>query len=482
MVTTPPKDVFEDMPRWRIVACVLLTRLVAPLVGGVTAAVLALPDATTLEMAVLAFISLLAGNLAVGRTPSWGGLLPLMGVLFGAAGPALGFVLLLLIDVAGGLPGLSRGDITVIGLTATPAAMVAAIAGRRLRSGRGRIRVALIGSSESADSLSRELRLSGEERYDIIGRIGFPGDRPRPTDGEITCLGPLQRLGGIVERDTIDLLLMSGEAPRMQVFDEIARSCLHLPVRLRELSSFYEEVFGHVAVAEINAAWFQWILHPKYRDHHSLAERVLDVLVATFAGIVTAPLLALFAILIRRDGGPVLFSQTRVGEGGRPFTIYKLRTMRVGAGDEWAAADDSRVTAIGRFLRRTHLDELPQIINVLRGEMSIVGPRPEQPDFVERLEEVVPFYRRRHLMKPGITGWAQVRCGYAGSEVGSAWKVCHDLYYLKHRSLGLNLIILGETIRTLVADPQYSAEPVSVRFILAPTETPLEAAAASAAQ
>jgi lipopolysaccharide/colanic/teichoic acid biosynthesis glycosyltransferase len=133
---------------------------------------------------------------------------------------------------------------------------------------------------------------------------------------------------------------------------------------------------------------------------------------------------------------------------------------------QWAGLDDPRVTGVGRLLRRTHLDELPQLVNVLRGEMTIVGPRPEQPEFVERLESWMPFYTRRHLLKPGITGWAQVRCGYAGSDVGSAWKLCHDLYYLKHRSLAFDLVILGETVRTLVADRQYAVEPGNVSFIL----------------
>jgi hypothetical protein len=109
--------------------------------------------------------------------------------------------------------------------------------------------------------------------------------------------------------------------------------------------------------------------------------------------------------------------------------------------------------------------------------MSIVGPRPEQPEFVEHLEKLVPFYARRHLVRPGLTGWAQVRCGYAGSDLGSAWKVAHDLFYLKHRSFRLNLVILGETLRTLVADPQYAAEPTSVEFILAPTRTECEGGA-----
>ena len=127
--------------------------------------------------------------------------------------------------------------------------------------------------------------------------------------------------------------------------------------------------------------------------------------------------------------------------------------------------DDPRVTRIGRLLRKTHLDELPQLYNILRGEMSLVGPRPEQPEFVEQLEEVLPFYQRRHLLKPGLTGWAQVRCGYAGSDVGSAWKLSHDLYYLKHRSMAFDLAIIGETFRTVFADRRFSIEPKWVPFI-----------------
>lgn len=475
-----PAQPSETSTRWETAVGAWLTRLVGPLVGGAVAFTVTAPEASAVEMAVLAFVTLLAGNLAVGRIPSWVALLPLMGALAAAAGPTLGACLLFAIDLVGGLPGLTGDHILLVGLAALPASMASAEIARRISRRSVRQRVAVIGSSESTDSLNRELRLSGDERFEIVGRINFPGDHARPSDDDVALLGPLERLGEVVERDRIDLLLMTGEAPRMTVFDEIARSCLHLPVRLRELSSFYEEVFGHVAVAEINAAWFQWIVHPKYRAHNSVAERVLDLVVASAAFLATAPFMLLFAILIRRDGGPVFFRQTRVGAGGEPFTIYKLRTMRVDANAAWATAEDDRVTPIGRFLRKTHLDELPQVLNVLRGDMSIVGPRPEQPAIVEHLEQVVPFYRRRHLVKPGITGWAQVRCGYAGSEVGSAWKVCHDLYYLKHRSLALNLVILGETIRTLVADPQYSAEPRSVRFILAPTETVLDASDAAA--
>ncbi|MDQ3741394.1 MAG: sugar transferase [Actinomycetota bacterium] len=449
-------------------------RLSGPLAGGILALFLARPEGTPLEASGLATLALLAGALIMGREPAWASLLPFMATLARASGPLLGALLLLVLEAAEALPGLGVGDAWLIGTVSVAVSLIAGMIARPAVLRYKTVRIAVIGSFRSTDSLGRELRISEEHRYEIVGRITWADDPSEPESGEVPVIGSLDDLGAAVGSHGVDLLLMTGEPPRMAVFEEVARSCLHLPVRLRELSGFYEEVFGHVAVAEINAAWFQWIVHPNYRAKALPGERALDLLVAGVAGIVAAPLIGIFALIIKRDGGPALFSQVRIGEGGKQFTIYKLRTMREGANTEWATADDMRVTRIGRFLRRTHLDELPQVVNVLRGEMSVVGPRPEQPGFVDRLERVVPFYQRRHLMKPGLTGWAQVRCGYAGSDIGSAWKVCHDLYYLKHRSIALNLVILGETLRTLVADPQYSAQPASVDFILAPTRTPLD--------
>ncbi len=452
-----------------------VSRLAGPVAGGIVALVLAAGNGTPLESTGLTVLALLVGALIVGREPGWTHLLPFMGALARAAGPLTGAALLGVLEAVGVLPGLGAGDVWLIVLVSVTVSLVVGLAARRQLSGTRRIRVAVIGGVRATDSLGRELRLAEEDRYEVVGRITWADDSSDPEAGEVPLLGSLDELGAIVERNDVGLLLMTGEPPRMAVFEEVSASCLHLPVRLRELAGFYEEAFGHVAVAEINAAWFQWIVHPKYRAQALPGERALDLVVAGIAGLFSLPLLGALALVIKRDGGPALFKQVRIGEGGKPFTIYKLRTMRVGAATEWATADDDRVTPIGRFLRKTHLDELPQVLNVLRGEMSVVGPRPEQPGFVDRLESVVPFYQRRHLMKPGLTGWAQVRCGYAGSDIGSAWKVCHDLYYLKHRSLALNLVILGETLRTLVADPQYSAEPASVDFILAPTRTALDA-------
>lgn len=178
-------------------------------------------------------------------------------------------------------------------------------------------------------------------------------------------------------------------------------------------------------------------------------------------------------VILRRDGGSGIFRQERIGEGGRPFTLYKLRTMRPssGADAQWAAINDPRVTPAGRLLRCTHVDELPQLFNVLRGEMSLVGPRPEQPAVVERLERNVPFYQRRHLIRPGITGWAQIRCGYARSESGSIWKHCHDLYYLKHRSIRVDLWILAVTVRLALLGAMRRTE------VIAKSMAPVDAAA-----
>jgi exopolysaccharide biosynthesis polyprenyl glycosylphosphotransferase len=450
-------------------------RVVGPLAAAIVAFVAVPP--VGVRAAALVFVALALGLAIADRRPEWQHLLPMMGKVVRLGGPALGFGILIALRALEALPEVDV--VTALWLSAVSTA-VWALSGRLLRRalfGHRVVRVAVIGSARASDSLRRELQLAGLHSYDVVGRIALP-DQPHEPDGEVRMLGTLNRLGPAVERHRVDLLLMSTSAPRMAVFDEMTRSCLHTQVRLRELSSFYEETFGHVPVAEINAAWFQYILHPRYRAEETIGNRCLDIVVATLAGVFALPLLGVLALLIKRDGGPVFFRQERIGEGGRPFTIFKLRTMTSGASSEWSSAADHRVTPIGRLLRRTHLDELPQVLNVLRGEMSIVGPRPEQPSFVDQLEQVIPFYQRRHLIKPGLTGWAQVRCGYAGSEVGSAWKVCHDLYYLKNRSVWMNLVILGETLRTLVADPQYTAQPSSVEFILAPTPVPVEPATA----
>jgi lipopolysaccharide/colanic/teichoic acid biosynthesis glycosyltransferase len=180
----------------------------------------------------------------------------------------------------------------------------------------------------------------------------------------------------------------------------------------------------------------------------------MDVVSALLLLLLTAPLFPLLALLVRLTPGPVIYSQVRVGENGREFTIYKFRTMRPNteAPTEavWATRDDPRATGPGRLMRRMRLDELPQIWNVLKGDMSLVGPRPERPELVDELVESVPFWTRRLLVKPGITGWAQVKRGYAGDTEGSADKLGYDLWYIRHRSLTVDLAICLRTIATVL--------------------------------
>jgi len=184
-------------------------------------------------------------------------------------------------------------------------------------------------------------------------------------------------------------------------------------------------------------------------------KRYMDISLSTLGVLVTAPVMIFVAILIKLTSkGPIIYRQKRVGENGRIFRIYKLRTMRIdaekGTGAVWAKKNDPRVTPFGKLLRKTSLDELPQFLNVLLGQMSLVGPRPERPEFVAELTKQIPFYGQRHVVPPGLTGWAQVRYAYGASVEDAMEKLQYDLFYIKNRSLALNLYILFETLKTVV--------------------------------
>jgi exopolysaccharide biosynthesis polyprenyl glycosylphosphotransferase len=342
------------------------------------------------------------------------------------------------------------------------------------------VRIAAIGSPDYAARLAAELRDAGVSGYLVCGWIdaGTGPDWDAARDAQ--RLGSLACIREITRRERIDLLVhgFSGDsrtAEGARIFDIVAGACLDLPVRMLESSQLYEELLGHVPLAEIDGAWFRYVLHPRFRAESRPSRRLVDLLAGGLLALLTAPLLVALALAVKLgDGGPALYRQRRVGEGGREFTMLKLRTMRVDAEREgeprWCEESDPRVTPIGAVLRRTHLDELPQLLNVLRGEMSLVGPRPERQAFVTALERRFRYYSRRHLVKPGITGWAQVRCGYGGGEIGAAWKLCHDLYYLKRRSLAFDLAILVETVRLLVLrQAQYGLHVPDERFIFGET-------------
>jgi exopolysaccharide biosynthesis polyprenyl glycosylphosphotransferase len=230
--------------------------------------------------------------------------------------------------------------------------------------------------------------------------------------------------------------------------------------RVAGLTSFYEYAFGCVPLEQITSMWFLSLLHLRQRPGRRPSKRLFDVAIAGTGLLLTLPLLPLLVLLVKSTPGPLIYRQTRVGEGGRRFTMYKFRTMPETAerpGEPvFAQASDPRASAAGRLLRRTHLDELPQLWNVLMGEMSIVGPRPERPHFVAMLEADIPFWSRRLLLKPGMTGWAQVRYGYATDSATSAEKLSYDFWYMRHGSLAVDIAVCMRTLTQELAilDPR----------------------------
>ena len=226
-------------------------------------------------------------------------------------------------------------------------------------------------------------------------------------------------------------------------------------INVLELSTFFERENGHLQLDSMNASWM--ILAEGFNQGmlRDTVKRLFDLLISSAMLVMTLPVMALTALLIKLESpGPVLYRQERVGQGGHPFTILKFRSMRSDAEHDgkprWASQNDSRVTLVGKFIRRTRIDELPQIFNVFFGDMSFVGPRPERPYFVQDLTQQIPYYGIRHSVKPGITGWAQVRYPYGATVEDALHKLQYDLYYVKNHSLFLDLTILFQTVQVVL--------------------------------
>ncbi len=230
-------------------------------------------------------------------------------------------------------------------------------------------------------------------------------------------------------------------------------ACLGTGVTFLDLSQAYELFARRIPLTTIDQQWFIRNVQERDSGISRRIKRLFDIVVASLVLLLTFPLLLLVALAIKIDGGEdIFYTQERIGKNRVPFLIKKFRTMRVDAeahGAQWATKDDPRVTRVGNFLRRSHFDELPQMINVLKGELSLVGPRPERPMFVETLEREVPHYHVRHFVKPGFTGWAQIKFRYARSVTDSRRKFEYDLYYIKNRSLIFDFLILLKTAQLL---------------------------------
>ena len=345
------------------------------------------------------------------------------------------------------------GHLLLMGAAALVVSGVFQSASARLAKPR---RVLVIGADKAALELVRDLRESRSTHFRFLGLVD---NNPNSAtvegiDGTIYLARRSGDLVDIVRRQEADVIVCSREKVRTRTVDRLLDGGV-TTARVVSTFDFYEWAFGRVAHDRMTKAWFTSVLDAHRSSYSAHTKRMLDVVVASAALVLLAPLAAAIGVAIAcTEGRPILFRQVRSGEGGKPFTMLKFRTMVVEAepdGPVWASDHDPRVNTIGRFLRRTRLDEIPQLWNVLRGEMSIVGPRPERPEYLDYLQREVPFWNRRLLLKPGITGWAQVHHAYTDDVRGAARKLAYDLYYLKHRSFGLDLLIVLRTFKIVLS-------------------------------
>ncbi len=318
-----------------------------------------------------------------------------------------------------------------------------------------RSNILLLGTGRLAQELVREILRRPELGFCIRGFVDGDPDLVGVSLVNPCVLGLYQDLPRVVSEYGIDRVAVEikdrrGRLPIQELLDIKTRG-----IAVEDATSLYERVTGKIAIENLKPSWM--IFNPGFQVSRRLLiqKRILSILVSTALLVAFSPLILLAMILIKLDSpGPVFFKQKRVGQEGRVFTLWKFRSMYRDAeatGPRWSQGkDDPRVTRIGRLLRRARLDELPQLYNIFKGDMSLVGPRPERPHFVNLLSKTIPFYELRHAVKPGITGWAQINFKYANSIEDTVEKLQYDLFYIKHMSVLLDCVITFETIKTVL--------------------------------
>ena len=311
-------------------------------------------------------------------------------------------------------------------------------------------RAVIVGGGRMASVMLDVLQRDAPDDYEIVGIVA---DDLHGATSEAPVISPSTDLPHVVRREHVsEIILAQGDELSDQMFQAIA-DCYEQGVTIVPMPLLYEQITGRVPVEHVGQQYWIAMLpvdDDSILDPYPPVKRAVDVTLSVAGLVLFALLLPGIALAVRLDSpGPVFFRQPRVGKHGRVFTLFKLRTMIHEAerdtGPLWASDRDPRVTRVGRVLRRARLDELPQLVNVLRSDMSLIGPRPERPAFVDTLSETIPFYRTRHTIKPGITGWAQVRYPYGNTLEDALVKLQYDLYYIRHRSLALDVLILLRT-------------------------------------
>lgn len=314
-------------------------------------------------------------------------------------------------------------------------------------------RVLIVGAGEAGSTILEVVKSIDPPPFHLVGLIDDDMEKQGQVISGVPVLGSNTRLMDVVEREAISDIIVAIMGPmRGQMFQALL-DAQERGVEIVRMPVAYEELLNRLPIQHLEADWIlrSFVDAIRISGTYRLSKRALDVLGAVVGlGIFLLLLPGISLAILIESGRPIFFVQERLGRGGQVFHAWKLRTMRQDAEADgqahWAEEGDPRATAIGRILRRAHLDEFPQFLNVLRGEMSLVGPRPERPQLVEDLVREIPFYRARLLVKPGITGWAQVNYGKGASVQGSAEKLEYDLFYIKHRNLVLDLWIILRTM------------------------------------
>lgn len=315
-------------------------------------------------------------------------------------------------------------------------------------------RILVVGVGEDALEVQRSLLLPEQGRVEVCGFYPVNGSEEQVVDAAKIVNGG--NLTEVAQRLKIDEIIVSmrerrgGALPLRELLD-----CKLLGIRILDLSSFYERVRRQVRLDSLRASWLIYGDGFHQAFQRVFVKRVFDLVIGFALFLLTSPVMLLTALMILfEDRGPVFYRQERVGQGGQIFRVLKFRSMRPDAEKDgtprWAVFSDDRVTRVGRIIRRMRIDELPQLLNVLAGDMSLVGPRPERPYFVDHLAREIPFYGVRHCVKPGLTGWAQVRYQYGSSISDAVQKLQYDLYYVKNHTLVLDTLALLETVHVVL--------------------------------
>ena len=317
-------------------------------------------------------------------------------------------------------------------------------------------KILLVGTGKAARETAEAVWERRDAGYRIVGFVTENGFKAGEKIGQSEILGTADQLSTIVQNERVDRIVMAVRERRGTFpIETLLKMSLAGDVSIEECTSFFERVTGQVHIDMLRPSWLIFAGRARETRLKSAFRELVHRSLALAGLTVSLPIAFVTALLIKIDSkGPVFYRQKRVGKNGRTFNVIKFRSMKTDAEADgkpvWATSDDDRATRVGRIIRKIRVDEIPQFWNIIKGEMNFVGPRPERPHFVEQLAKEIPFYEHRHLVAPGLTGWAQIKYPYGASVEDARRKLQYDLYYIKNQSLALDLVIVFETIKTVL--------------------------------